>query len=129
MKHIDYIIKPSIKMKNKQILTWFADNYVPILEEHGFDRLYEEVVRKVKRLQTECYKSDPLSLDSEVYDKFNSLQLQVADKSFYIHEEGLNQNIVDHLTDEVCGQMSSGKIQNISESKFKQVKAVDLGAS
>ena len=57
VKNVDYIVNPTIKMKNKQIVSQFFDNYMPLLED-SFEisyTLFENMIVKIKRLYNDCY--------------------------------------------------------------------------
>ena len=54
VKHIDYIAQPSIKVKNKEILAFFSENYFTQIEQNH--ELFSEIKDKIMILLKECYQ-------------------------------------------------------------------------
>ena len=56
VKHLDYIAQPSIEIKNKEILAFFVEYYIPLIRADS--QLFSKVKNKVTTLLKECYEED-----------------------------------------------------------------------
>jgi len=75
VKHLDYIANPSIQIKNKEILAFYTEYYLPIIRED--EELFKRIKNKIELLLKDCYEVTQTS-NASLYDsEWNQIKAQI----------------------------------------------------
>lgn len=75
----------------------------------------------------ECYNLKTTSFDKETCAYFENLVGIIENATFYIHEEGIDEDITDYLDDDdIIDTIQQNKFKDLDKSPFTETTAKDL---